>query len=942
MSEFNNFEIDYLNGWFGEESDASGSFRWIGQTAICKIKNLEPPGKRYLCFQAGHSFLDKEIPDLEIIINGNKAGSRKITSAFSVYSIPFDESGELIIEFMLDRVFKIPGDGRDLGIMIRDLAVLLPEEMNFYADGWYLPEMSDHDENGQSRWMKQKALCIIGPVPSGATSFFVLTCGHPFEAAEAPKLEIKISGGKKEVYEILPGQNRLLIPLKNVSGMVEAELCLDKVFDKSKIHETRELGMIVTKWELLDGDSVDTYFEGWYPPENKDQDSFQGSCRWMRQKAVLVFTNLEEKARRFLVIKAGHPFRDEVDPELRILVSGEEKAVFKINPDEKKYLVPLGMTQDYIRVDLILDKTFPAAVPGDKRTLGILVKEVELKVPSEIEKLFEGWYDEERSGHESSGNKPRWMKQEAVCFFSGLEPGLRRYLLIRGGHTFHHEEDPVLKVWVNQKLQGETKIHGENNVYIFPLENTEDHVQVDMKLNKIFKPLDREDKRELGILVDKVEILSKKDNEILIAENYNGWNEWEQDNFYEFVWISENAKSGILPRQVDAYKYISFYAFSEFMDFSQKLRLKLQGVEIGEIPLMHKWNFYSVEIKPGPGQNENNIPMKSAVDGIEFELEFSVNKLFPLKFHLDDKRNLGVRVAELRLHDDDDAHSNYLYFHRNAIMNYREMIEGKTELESYPLNLGIDLYGKCNIKPPCVYCLWDSMKELEGEYSDVNVDEKTLEGYGPFFRSARTLVNCSFGEPLLHPRFKEILELFARHHKYLELSTNGQAFTTRTIQALVGKPIFLYVSLDAATKETYAKIRNDKWDSIIPNLELLNRERKKHNNFPKINMVFMPMKVNRGDLEEYFRLCQRIEADALVLRPLLFLLDPKIEKDRGGYHFNYKEELLPRKELEEIFKQCELFSERYGVPVANQFEFGTIKEPGKKTGTDFYFEFQRS
>jgi MoaA/NifB/PqqE/SkfB family radical SAM enzyme len=234
------------------------------------------------------------------------------------------------------------------------------------------------------------------------------------------------------------------------------------------------------------------------------------------------------------------------------------------------------------------------------------------------------------------------------------------------------------------------------------------------------------------------------------------------------------------------------------------------------------------------------------------------------------------------------------------------------------------------------------MKELEGEYRQVNVDEKTLEGYGPFFKSARTLVNCSFGEPLLHPRFTEILELCARHNKYLEISTNGQAFTRRTIQALVGKPVFLYVSLDAATKETYAKIRNDNWDSIVPKLELLNRERKKYNNFPKINMVFMPMKVNRDDLEEYFLLCQRIQADALVLRPLLYLWDPKIEKDRGGYHFNYKDELLPRKDLEEIFRQCELFSKRYGVPVANQFEFGTIKEPGKDTTTDFYFEFQRS
>jgi MoaA/NifB/PqqE/SkfB family radical SAM enzyme len=156
----------------------------------------------------------------------------------------------------------------------------------------------------------------------------------------------------------------------------------------------------------------------------------------------------------------------------------------------------------------------------------------------------------------------------------------------------------------------------------------------------------------------------------------------------------------------------------------------------------------------------------------------------------------------------------------------------------------------------------------------------------------------------------------------MEISTNGQTFTQRTIKALVGKPIYLYISLDAATKETYAKIRNDRWESIIPNLELLNRERKKKGNLPKIHIVFIPMKVNRNDLEEYFRLCQRIDADALILRPLLVLNDPKIEHDRGGYHFDYIKELLPREELEKIFKECDEYSKKYGVTVANQFSFG--------------------
>lgn len=193
----------------------------------------------------------------------------------------------------------------------------------------------------------------------------------------------------------------------------------------------------------------------------------------------------------------------------------------------------------------------------------------------------------------------------------------------------------------------------------------------------------------------------------------------------------------------------------------------------------------------------------------------------------------------------------------------------------------------------------------------------------------------------MHPRFEQIVEHFTRHNKIMEISTNGQAFTKRTIQALVGKPIYLYISLDAATKETYAKIRNDRWETIIPNLVLLNEERKRKGNLPKIHMVFMPMRVNKNDLEDYFRLCQKIEADALILRPLLVLNKPKIAHERGGYLFDYKNELLSREELEEIFSECRTYSEKYGVPVANQFSFGKHDEEQFKGKEAVDLESQR-
>ena len=409
-----------------------------------------------------------------------------------------------------------------------------------------------------------------------------------------------------------------------------------------------------------------------------------------------------------------------------------------------------------------------------------------------------------------------------------------------------------------------------------------------------------------------------------------GWHGWEHDRVFPFRWMASGAQV-VIPGEVRSrYRYAVLPVFSEYVDFTQKLRVAAGNGTPAEWPLLYQWAFYSLDLRPEEPPADDG----AEDSGRPVVLNLRLNKVFPARYHPGDGRELGARLGPFEFHNDRRRHEDFRFFIANAVLNFEEMLEGREELRSYPLNLGIDLYGRCNIKPPCVYCLWDKMKALEGPYADLTVDDRTLESYGPFFKAARNLVNCSFGEPLLHPRFQEILELCRRSGKFLELSTNGQAFTERTIRALVGKPVYLYVSLDASCAETYAKIRNDRWEEIVPNLVRLNEARKERGNLPKIFMVFMPMRVNLGDLEAYFELCRRLEADAFVLRPLLFLWNPKIEADRGGYHFDYKREMLERPEAEEVIRRCERLSRAYGVPLANQYTFGQVPEPGSgDTGT---------
>jgi hypothetical protein len=324
-----------------------------------------------------------------------------------------------------------------------------------------------------------------------------------------------------------------------------------------------------------------------------------------------------------------------------------------------------------------------------------------------------------------------------------------------------------------------------------------------------------------------------------------GWYGWETEGYSKFRWMGRHGEILLPWDKVRAHRYLTLPVFLDFPDIDQRLTVSFEGQALASWPVIQGWDYGSVDLAL---VQERHRPES----GVPPVLELSVDRLHPSQRHAGDGRELGIRIGPLAFHDSEEWHADASFFRENARTNYEEMKAGKTTLSSYPVSLGVDLFGRCNIRPPCVYCLWDEMKAMEGDRVDAIVDDAALKGYGPFFRSARYLVNCSFGEPTLHPRLAEILSACAEGHKIIELSSNGQALTDRVIRALVGKPVNLYVSLDAATRATYAKIRNDKWDDIIPSLVRLNEERQKAGGLPRLYLVFIPMRVNAGDLEEYF------------------------------------------------------------------------------------------
>lgn len=370
-----------------------------------------------------------------------------------------------------------------------------------------------------------------------------------------------------------------------------------------------------------------------------------------------------------------------------------------------------------------------------------------------------------------------------------------------------------------------------------------------------------------------------------------------------FTWMGLRGSIGFEPDPNP--RFLEFEVFCEFYDLSQNLTVKIAGTS-HELELVRGWNRISLPVEPN-----------SEV------AELEANKIYPREYYPGDPRTLAVRYRMPRLHQDAERHRHVAHQHSNTVLNRHEMLDGKHFLTSTAPALGIDMYGVCNVKPACVYCEWDFSKAQEGDYVDAPFDRNLLEEWGDFFDNSKDLINCSIGEPFMMKNFDELMDIFGDRGKFLEITTNGQILTDKNITKLLGRNIDLYISLDAGTAETYAKLRNDRFDDILVNLKRLVEAKGGSGQLPRINLVFMPMHVNVHELEDFVKLCAELDVDRMILRPLNYSEITNLDWDRGGYHFSYRKELLSFEQLARTSALAAHLARKYGVEISDQMDFGS-------------------
>ena len=192
-----------------------------------------------------------------------------------------------------------------------------------------------------------------------------------------------------------------------------------------------------------------------------------------------------------------------------------------------------------------------------------------------------------------------------------------------------------------------------------------------------------------------------------------------------------------------------------------------------------------------------------------------------------------------------------------------------------PLNIVMDVTERCNLR--CVMCYFSKIDRIRFPpfdrelSSDGNMPVEVFEQIASqFFPRARRVALACTAEPLIHPRFSELLGIARRHRiKDLWFPTNLLPLTESKARAIVESGVrTVAVSIDGTQGDLYESIRTGaRWDMLHKRLQLLNRVR--DGSRTRLRIIYTWMRANRDDLLRLPEFAARVGAYDLDVRSVV-------------------------------------------------------------------------
>ncbi len=199
---------------------------------------------------------------------------------------------------------------------------------------------------------------------------------------------------------------------------------------------------------------------------------------------------------------------------------------------------------------------------------------------------------------------------------------------------------------------------------------------------------------------------------------------------------------------------------------------------------------------------------------------------------------------------------------KNMELSRLDVRERPAVCRALPVKVTVNNTHKCNLACPLCFKQFEPGANMSYPDMPIEIFRDLAED---LFPAADEVALSVSGEPLAAGPIEEELELGGRYGVRYRITTNGVFLGLEKIRRLVLENVaFLHVSMDAATKDTFERIRKGAgWERVLDGIRSLLAERARLGKGPEVWLNFVMMRENIEELPDWVSLAAELGVDAL-------------------------------------------------------------------------------
>ena len=228
----------------------------------------------------------------------------------------------------------------------------------------------------------------------------------------------------------------------------------------------------------------------------------------------------------------------------------------------------------------------------------------------------------------------------------------------------------------------------------------------------------------------------------------------------------------------------------------------------------------------------------------------------------------------------------------NAILALREYSQGKVHLAAFPSDVIFVVTNYCNLR--CVMCPQGMRRVTNPSHTPAEIAHKAIA----FLKKAQRVILSGIGEPLLSPAFWAVMDaLKGKKFGLLRIHSNGHFIDAENSDRILNSGLnLLLVSLDAATQETYSRIRGSDFSKPLAGLRRIIQARSGWKGSRlRISVTMTLMKENMAEAKAFVRLAKELGVDSAIFSQIFTFGDaPDWVVPREVGPFVYSDQMLEK------------------------------------------------